>query len=199
MAEPETVPTSEVLGLLAAIREALTAPYPAASAGRAREWLLVDRASVVNAVIDNLVEGRRLSEVCTVSWWAGHLRDLTAEYPATYPVAGGGGQAPTVHGGSGKGELLAPATVAGVLREAARVMRTHAPTVMDVAPTIRLAAGADPAGRARAEEVLAFLVDHSGYRTLADWEAWRKRRTCLEVVKALELAAAAAEQGGEGA
>ncbi|GAA2990264.1 hypothetical protein GCM10017559_07840 [Streptosporangium longisporum] len=186
MAEPTTVPASEVLDLLAAIRDALTVPSPAASAGRAREWLLVDRGTAVKAVIGNLVEGGRLSEECTASWWARRLRDLAAEFPADYPVAGGSPK---------KGERPGPTTTAGILRDAARIIQTQAPTVLGVAQTIRLAAGGDAAGRTRAEEALAFLLDHSAFQTLADLESWRERRTCPEVAEALELAAAA-EQGG---
>ncbi|MFF3443573.1 hypothetical protein [Streptosporangium sp. NPDC002721] len=90
-----------------------------------------------------------------------------------------------------------PASTSGILREAARVMRTHAPTVMDIAATIRLAAGADPAGRARAEETLAFAHDHvePGIH-ITDLGHWRRRRTCLQVAESLEMAATAAEQGG---
>ncbi|MGS2645949.1 hypothetical protein [Streptosporangium sp. G12] len=85
MSEPTTVPTTEVLDLLAAIREALTVPPPA-DAGRDREWLLMTRTTAVKAVIGNLVDGRLLSEVFTAAWWAEHLREVTAEFPATYPV-----------------------------------------------------------------------------------------------------------------
>lgn len=119
--------------------------------------------------------GQDPSVVATVCSWLRRVRGLPA--PASPSVC--------------------PESVAGVLREAARVMRVQAPTVLGVAATIRLAAGGGPAGHVRAEEALEFARDHvePGVR-VADLEQWRSRRTCLQVAEALELAADAAEQGG---
>lgn len=199
MAEP-TFPAADVRALLSAIREAITLPGGATYEDETlRRRILDRRVVVVDAVLERVLEEEDGSSL-TLAWRAEQLRRQVSKYPAAgYTVSGrceaGGPVVPAV-------VLPAPAaaeptTVAGVLREAARVMRLHAPTVLGVAATIRLAAGGDdPAGRERAEAALALLMDRSGCQTLADLESWRVLHTCEQVVEALESAATATEQGG---
>lgn len=86
-AAPVTLPTAEVVDLLAAIREALTVPYNASHpASREREWLFTDRARGVFAVIDNIIGGGGTGPATGASWWAARLRELTARHPVTYPA-----------------------------------------------------------------------------------------------------------------
>jgi len=189
MSEP-TFPAADVRALLSAIREAVTLPGGATYEDElVRRRILDRRAVVLDAVLERVLEDEVGSSL-TLAWRAEQLRRQVSTYPAA-------GYTISERCEAGAPVVAAPVSVAGVLREAARVMRVQAPTVLGVAATVRLAAGGDAAGRARAEEALEFAADHvePGVR-VADLEQWRSRRTCLQVAEGLELAAEAAEQGG---
>ncbi|MGC5012600.1 hypothetical protein ACLQ2R_17690 [Streptosporangium sp. DT93] len=193
MAEP-TFPAADVRALLSAIREAIALPGGETYEDEARRRRILDRRmGVLDVVLERVLEDGVGSSL-TLAWRAEQLRRQVSTHPAAGYTVSGRCEA----GGLAGPAAAAPTTTAEILREAARVARSQAPTVLGVAQTIRLAAGGDAAGRARAEAALLVAAYHiePGIR-VDDLERWRDRRTCLQVAEALELAAAAAEQGGD--
>jgi hypothetical protein len=83
----DTVPAAQVADLIAAIREALTAPDPAPSEPYARyEALIATRASWVRGVLAASARGN----LGDVAYTALALREASRHVPARYEVAGEG-------------------------------------------------------------------------------------------------------------